>query len=737
VSAAAGRKGPANRKRLAQANTLRLCEHYAGEVRRTVPSEGGVRHHFVCPRCARQTFTAYLPEDADPPGGGTVGCSGEGCSVPGRLNAPDLVAVLEGYEGPSAYKRALARAEAIVDSLAAAPTLMTFVPESPRLPEPAPKQATAPDGGSDPTGPPTRPEQPSFEAPGFAPRAAKSDGPGASFPVSRAPRDDRGEHLGGLQRGGDGPPGADGSEVQDFDAEVRRRDAVYRALLALCPPDEHLVAFFAGHRVGGGLVRRSGFGISYAARSGGVLAELASRFGTPALCAVPGFSQRPGGALRFELSSGDWALVPYTDGAGRIVALEAFDLGGGTHRLLGGERDAGGRDRGRDPGLGGSDHVWYAGDPARIEAFTDDLLEAMRAEEAGVRCAALRAPGAHNPPTGEELMPELVGVSLGARKVLYVPSPNDRSRAAAPRAARATVGAAGGRPVVVSPPYEAGGLGAYLLSAKEGERALAFDGLYHPAIATELDPKARPEESGEGSGRLGRARHGVVGQRRLPRFEAEARKEPRMPPEAPLLGEEVGRGVVAALLVAVPAWLLFRVALAPLVGFVHGLAAKAATLSSAPLRGLDLSDPQGTVLGLLGRALGPLAAPLAALIGSADALLSADGNATLAAAALCVLAGFAVTLRDRWWRHKRAKMMRGDIKRRRRRLAPRTLYRGFKRALGRAPSLAANRSGRATVPDENLGEPGPRRSRSNALANAHANAARRADPTTRKKGVGA
>ena len=484
MSAGAERKGPADRKRLAQANTLRLCEHYAGEVRRTVRSEGGVRHHFGCPRCARQTFTAYLPEDADPPGNGTVGCSGEGCSVPERLNAPDLVAILEGYEGPSAYKRALGRAEAIVDSLAAAPTLMTFVPEAPRLPEPAPKQATAPDGGPNPT----RPEQPSFEAPGLAPREAKTDGPRASFPVSRTPRDDRGEHPGGPQRSGAGPLGADGPEGQDFDAEVRRRDAVYRALLALCPPDEHLVAFFARERVGGGLVRRSGFGISYAARSGGILAELASRFGTPALCAVPGFSQRPGGALGFALSSGDWALVPYTDGAGRIVALEAFDLAGGTHRLLGGEREAGGR----DPGLGGSDHVWYAGDPARIEAFTDDLLEAMRAEEAGVRCAALRAPGAHNPPTGEELLPELVGVSLGARKVLYVPSPNDRGRAAAPRAARATVGAAGGRPVVVSPPYEAGGLGAYLLSVGEGERALAFDGLFHPAIATELDPKSAP-----------------------------------------------------------------------------------------------------------------------------------------------------------------------------------------------------------------------------------------------------
>ena len=725
MSAGAGRRGPADRKRLAQANTLRLCEHYAGEVRRTVRSEGGVRHHFGCPRCARQTFTAYLPEDADPPGNGTVGCSGEGCSVPERLNAPDLVAILEGYEGPSAYKRALGRAEAIVDSLAAAPTLMTFVPEAPRLPEPAPKRARAPDEGPNPT----RPEQPSFEAPGLAPRAAKTDGPRASFPVSRAPRDDRGEPTGDPQRSGAGALGADGPEGQDFDAEVRRRDAVYRALLALCPPDEHLVAFFARHRVGGGLVRRSGFGISYAARSGGVLAELASRFGAPALRAVPGFSQRPGGALSFELSSGDWALVPYTDGAGRIVALEAFDLEGGTHRLLGGEREA----AGRDPGLGGSDHLWYAGDPAHLEAFTDDLLEAMRAEEAGVRCAALRAPGAHNPPTGAELLPELVGVSLGARKVLYVPSPNNRGRAAAPRAARATVGAAGGRPVVVSPPYQVGGLGTYLLSVGEGERALAFDGLFHPAIATELDPtKARPEESGEGSGRLGRAQHGVVGQRRLPRFEAEARKGPRMPPEAPLLGEEVGRGVLAALLVAVPAWLLFRVAMAPLVGFVHGLAAKATTLSSASAAGLDLSDPQGTVLGLLGRALGPLAAPLASLVGSADALLSADGNASLVAAALCVLAGFAVTLKARWWRHKRARMMRGDIKRRRRRLAPRTLYRGSKKALGDAFSLAARRSRR--VPDRDLGKSGRRR---RSRSNGRASAARGAGPSSRQKGISA
>lgn len=692
----AGRERAADRKALVQANMLRLCEHYAGAVVRSGRADGGARHHFYCPRCARQTFTAYLPADAEPPGSGTAGCSVEGCPVPPAMNAPDLVAFCEGYDGPSAFKRALARAEGIIESLEAAPTLISWVPQEPGLPDPTSPPASSPLPGP---GPQVPSASSSSELPPPVPEQAKDDGRHAA---TQDPMEDPGKDHNGARPREPRAPQTDRAETVDHEAEIKRRDVVYRALLGMCPPDERLIAFFEKARIGGGLVRRAGFGISYAARSTEILAELVSRFGAVSLSSVSGFSPRHAGGspkgstggARYDLASGDWALVPYTDGAGRIVALEAFDLTEGTSHLLGEGR----RSDGRDSALGSANHIWYTGEPSRIEALTDNLLEAMRAEEAGVRCAAIRAPGAHYPPAGSCVMPELAGVSFRKRKVLYAPSATNRARAAAPAAASATIGAVGGRPIVVAPPYEtAAGLGTYLLSFEAEERALAFDGLFHPAITTELDPQGGRERDGNTPGSQNDPKSVAAGQRRLPKFEAEARKGPRMPPKDLVLGEEAGRGVLAALLVAVPVWLLVRVSLLPLLGLVHDLAGEAEALASAPDAGLDLADPQGTMLGLLGKVLGPLTAPLVSLLGSADALLSTDGSALLVAAIVCSFVGLHITLRAGRWRFKRAKMMAGEIKRKRRRLKPRTVYRASKRALGGAASFVAARSRRAAV----------------------------------------
>ena len=264
----------------------------------------------------------------------------------------------------------------------------------------------------------------------------------------------------------------------DLKADLAARARVYEGLLRLCPPDGRLVEDLKTLGISEGLVRREGFGAFYPARAAEIMASLQLELGAGALPAAPGFEQPAGGGPpRFELEGGGeealYALVPYRDARGRAIALEAIDLSRpetfGGHRLVGGGKD------GRDDALGGAHHVWYPGDPALLQAVTDDLLEGLRAASAGVRCAAIRGPQSFSPGAGRDTLPGLEGVSLAGRRVLYVPGHSSRAREAAPAAARALIASRGGRALVSRKAMEGKkGLGSYLLGHAPGERLRAF-----------------------------------------------------------------------------------------------------------------------------------------------------------------------------------------------------------------------------------------------------------------------
>jgi len=328
--------------------------------------------------------------------------------------------------------------------------------------------------------------------------------------------------------------------------------AVYEVLLSLCRPDARALADLEALGVSRELALSEGFGALYPGEfAAGLLSSLRGRFEDATLLRTPGFVDGPAGTPRLEAGSrpliehqptldavgragpadpkgcpvdpahhegatgGDerfapFALVPYRDAHGRILALESIDLWPGAKLrsvLLGCGKE------GRDPRLGGANHLWaprsagrppqsasararpddwgaHAG-PRAVRAVTDNLLEALRATSAGIACASIRSPRAHHPGAGRDALPELRGVELDGRRILYAPSPSARARSAALKAADAVLSRAGAAAFVLGkPPYKRpAGLGSFLLSLEPKERNTIFAGLLMNAEAL---PVCRP-----------------------------------------------------------------------------------------------------------------------------------------------------------------------------------------------------------------------------------------------------
>ncbi len=474
----------------------------------------------------------------------------------------------------------------------------------------------------------------------------------------------------------------------DLKADLAARARVYEGLLRLCPPDGRLVEDLKALGISEGLLRREGFGAFYPARAAGVMASLQLELGAGALVAAPGFEQPVGGGPpRFELEGGGeealYALVPYRDVQGRVIALEAINLSRpetfGGHRLVGGGMD------GRDDALGGAHHVWYPGDPALLQAVTDDLLEGLRAASAGVRCAAIRGPQSFSPGAGREALPGLEGVSLAGRRVLYAPGPSSRARETAPAAARALIASRGGKVLVSKKAIEGNkGLGSYLLGHAPDERLRAFALLCSeanvavlPAEAASLSPEAggspngsqkgappRPQAGAEEVGTALREQGGGEAPRPEP-FHVEARKRPVGPSRrrGPLWTEGLW-GVAAGGFVFVATW----APLAALLGLCGGLigafasAVSDAAASMAAGGRIPLGEPYDWPAWLLARLLGSWAE------GSAQAVASAAGGASLGmipallGVLVAVPAGLFVTAARHRHRRKRIKLVEGRLK---------------------------------------------------------------------------
>ena len=668
--------------------TLAVFRHYAGAPRSSPAPEKGPegRYTFDCPGCgSARGLKVVLFEDGRPAGYGRGGCSSSSCPVPKNGDALEFVRALlsRGKTSVPTFGDVLAaalhaaRGPIGLNGNSGGHEDAPAVPDEPSGPFVSGSLALPPDPLQTESVEPTEDslEESSADSSAVLFELPPDPSDGAASPAVRAARGGASRADSGARsgRGGGRPsqqeqptllPEADEAKV-DLDA----RAAVYEELLRLCPPDERLVEDLKALGVSEVLARRESFGAFYPARASEVLASLQLSLGATALIAAPGFDAPAGrsrGPVRFELEGSNddalYALVPYRDARARVVALEAISLSGtrgfGGNRLLGCPPD------GRDPHLGGAHHVWFPGEPHRIQAVTDDLLEGLRAASAGVRCAATRGPQSFDAGAGNDSLPGLRDVTFGGARILYAPSPSARAREAAPRAARAIVSHRGGVALVLKHSFEEkSGLGSYLLANPLGERTRAFallcsetNAALLPAEEVARLPAVDPTQAAPRMPATGPEPD-------VSAFEAEARKALEAPPRSKgPLTSEILAGVAAAALVIVGAW-------APIIalsGPARGLLGAAASALTASSGGADASLPLGEPLQWLpwiaARVLGswaePVAAALAALADGASLTMVLLGAAVLVA----VTAGLTVTGFRQRHRRKRIKMMAGRLK---------------------------------------------------------------------------
>lgn len=639
-----------NLKARVLSNSLPLVEHYAGVPTASTRADDYVRYTFRCPGCGTNRLTLHLRNDAQPSGSGAIGCDVRTCAVPEQCDALAFSAHMEGINASREYREVLARALRVINS---APT----GGEEERKIDPQANPENSPDQSK-----PKRLVQKTLSSRGAATKA----GAGETQETLWAADDEPGSGKPKVER--EQKPAKEEKDRPTAQAGVR--DGVYTAMLGLAPQTtDAVVRHFRGLGLPEAYVRRAGWGHVPAGGGAGILAALLKTFGAATLTSVPGFGSGPSGHPTFELSSGGWALVPYRDAQGRILAVEAFDLApssGGSHRLLGGEGGA------RDPGLGGANHLWFPeGDPSAVEAVTDDLLEAMRAAAAGFPVAGLRGPESHSPGAGRKHMPEIEGLTYTNPQILYAPSPSSlRSIKAAPAAAATTIAAGGAAPLVlVRPPYDAGtsreapGLGSYLLALPAKDRKPAFNRLCAAPCAAPLptDAAAKGTKDSKVATRASRIRRGP------PDGPADQlAKKPCL--EATLKTSRAGdrrAARLAALAALAVLWPPLAILLGPLASVSHGITAAVALAgsSSTPPGGdvnTAVADPNASMLWLVGQALGPVAAwlegPLAGLAAAGPAVAS-----LLAGIAALVCASRVVAIRAKN-RRLQVSMVTGDIK---------------------------------------------------------------------------
>lgn len=246
-------------------------------------------------------------------------------------------------------------------------------------------------------------------------------------------------------------------------------DAVYEALLELCPLEERDVRFWSRRGLSRATMREGRFGSITAKRARWAVKILSSRFGEEKLLSVPGFSKKAFGRVSFTLTE-DYALIPYYDADMRLVTIEGRCVGGRAMAKYVSLRGSG-------PHL----YVFPGLSPERLEAFCEGPIGAILATQEGIPVGAIKGfrnykqPGPNGGP-----LPELLGVDFKGRRVPYIPDvdepPQPAVTEAAPKAARCLAEAQNGRPALVFLP-EGKDLDEWLLQIPKSERRAAFTDL--------------------------------------------------------------------------------------------------------------------------------------------------------------------------------------------------------------------------------------------------------------------
>ena len=254
-----------------------------------------------------------------------------------------------------------------------------------------------------------------------------------------------------------------------------------------------------------GILRQAFIGSMSRNRARNIISKLVSMFGAAALVEVDGL--REGNDGRIEMSiTGDYCLIPFRDSSGAISAIQALPVSSGENAGESAGESGAEPDTEREivwcgePG----DHLYLpAGEPSKMEVMVTSTIEALRLCACGVRATAIREVGAYKPAPVKDILPQLEGVDLDGRRVLYAPMlgdpPSRRTVADAPNAMRALVGATGGVPLMIAEDPDGKPIGEYLLNQPILERREAFENLLaaepYPWIPPTAPPR-RPKTAG-------------------------------------------------------------------------------------------------------------------------------------------------------------------------------------------------------------------------------------------------
>lgn len=219
---------------------------------------------------------------------------------------------------------------------------------------------------------------------------------------------------------------------------------------------------------------------------------LGEEFGEDEMLRVPGFFRDSRtGKLGFTLT-GEYLLIPYLDGKGRIANIEGRRVGDVEKGM------------GRYVSLRNSgNHLYmfpsYASEPERVEAFTEGCFGAVIAAQSGIAvgsiqgCKRFKATSSSSSPFAsrgedDDSLHELSGVSFRGRSIPYIPDaddpPNEDVLNAAPEAAHHLISRQGGYATLCSLPRGLD-LDDWLLSMPIEERRRSFADLLADAVPLE------------------------------------------------------------------------------------------------------------------------------------------------------------------------------------------------------------------------------------------------------------
>jgi hypothetical protein len=189
-------------------------------------------------------------------------------------------------------------------------------------------------------------------------------------------------------------------------------DRVLRRLLELCPVEERDERLLASRGVALATAQAGRFGSISADRAAHVVERLEREFGRGELLNVPGFREdaRHGGRLGFTLW-GDFLLIPYLDGEGRVATIEGMAVGkvpkwAGKYTSL----------------RNGGNHL-YVFPGFRVEdlvAICEGPMGAIVAGQEGIPVGAIQGVKRYTAAGGHAPLPELASVDFGGRGILYV-----------------------------------------------------------------------------------------------------------------------------------------------------------------------------------------------------------------------------------------------------------------------------------------------------------------------------